>query len=144
MWVVHLAGPLLIFAWLCGVFWLWGFWRRGRAYDTGGGHCAFSAGFGCEYLHGCVLAAFGNPQRKRVIPNQGGKFMPAVFGSFSGNVKVQTALAVTDQSNHERNVAEISGTQKSKDENWNNSAITFWGITDMLKAKAASTVISST
>jgi hypothetical protein len=27
-----------------------------------------------------------------VIPNQGDKFMPAFSGSFSGNVKVQTAI----------------------------------------------------
>ncbi len=58
--------------------------------------------------------------------------MPAISGSFSGNVKVQTALAVSDQSNHELNIAEIGGTQKSKDEKWNNAAINYWGITDVV------------
>jgi hypothetical protein len=63
--------------------------------------------------------------------------MPAVSGSFSGNVKVQTALAVSDQSNHELNVAEIGGTQKSTDENWNNAVITYWGITDIVEGKGS-------
>src|SRR6266851_8938861 len=63
--------------------------------------------------------------------------MPAVSGSFSGNVNVQTALAVTDQSNHELNVAEIGGTQKSTDEKWNNARITYWGITDAVKGKGS-------
>jgi hypothetical protein len=35
--------------------------------------------------------------------------MPAVSGSFSGNVKVQTAIALSDQMNHELNLAEIRG-----------------------------------
>jgi hypothetical protein len=48
--------------------------------------------------------------------------MPAVSGSFSGNVKVQRAFAVSDQRNHELSVAEIHGTQKSTDEKWNNAA----------------------
>ena len=63
--------------------------------------------------------------------------MPAVSGSFSGNVKVQTALAVSDQSNHELNVAEISGTQKSTDEKWNNAKITYWGVTDIVEGKGS-------
>ena len=42
--------------------------------------------------------------------------MPAVSGSFSGNVKVQTAITLSDQSNHELNLAEIRGTQKTSDE----------------------------
>ena len=63
--------------------------------------------------------------------------MPAVSGSFSGNVKVQTALAVSDQSNHELNLAEIGGTQKSSDEKWNNAAITYWGITDVVGGKGS-------
>ncbi len=38
--------------------------------------------------------------------------MPAMSGSFLGSVRVQTAVALTDQSNHELNLAEIGGTQK--------------------------------
>jgi hypothetical protein len=66
---------------------------------------------------------------------KGDKLMPAVSGSFSGKVKVQTALALSDQSNHELNLAEIGGTQKSSDENWNNAAITYWGTTDVVDGK---------
>jgi hypothetical protein len=61
--------------------------------------------------------------------------MPALSGSFSGSVKVQTALALSDQSNHELNLAEIGGTQKSSDEKWNNAAITYWGATDTVNGK---------
>jgi hypothetical protein len=61
--------------------------------------------------------------------------MPAVSGSFSGNVKVQTAITLSDQSNHELNLAEIGGTQKSSDEKWNNAAITYWGTTDVVEGK---------
>ena len=63
--------------------------------------------------------------------------MPAISGTFSGHVKVQTALVVPDQPNHELNVAEIGGTQKSTDEMWNNSAITYWGITDLVGGKGS-------
>ncbi|HVP49155.1 MAG TPA: hypothetical protein VMT32_21325 [Bryobacteraceae bacterium] len=58
--------------------------------------------------------------------------MATVTGSFTGKVKVQTAIAASDQSNHELNLAEIRGTQKSSDENWNNAAITYWGVTDVV------------
>ncbi len=61
--------------------------------------------------------------------------MPAVSGSFSGNVKLQTAIALSDQTGHELNLAEIGGTQKSPDEKWNNAAITYWGITDLVEGK---------
>src|SRR5207244_5142107 len=61
--------------------------------------------------------------------------MPAITGSFSGKVRVQTAISVPDQLNHELNLAEIAGTQKSPDEKWNNAAITYWGITDLVEGK---------
>ena len=63
--------------------------------------------------------------------------MPAISGSFSGSVKVQTAVALSDQSNHELSLAEISGTQKSSDERWNNAAITYWGITDLVGGRGS-------
>jgi hypothetical protein len=72
-----------------------------------------------------------------VIPNQGDKLMPAVSGSFSGNVKVQTAIALSDQKNHELNLAEIGGTQKTSDEKWNNAAITYWGTSDVVDGKGS-------
>ena len=61
--------------------------------------------------------------------------MPAASGSFSCNVNVQTAIALSDQSNHDLTLAEISGTQKSSDENFNNATITYWGITDRVEGK---------
>jgi hypothetical protein len=61
--------------------------------------------------------------------------MPAITGSFSGKVRVQTAISVPDQLNHELNLAEIAGTQKSPDEKWNNAAITYWGITDLVEGR---------
>ena len=63
--------------------------------------------------------------------------MPAISGSFSGSVKVQTAVALSDQSNHELSLAEISGTQKSSDEKWNNTFITYWGTTDVVDGKGS-------
>jgi hypothetical protein len=32
-------------------------------------------------------------------------------------------------------VAEVNGTQKSADPLWNNSKITYWGVTDLLDGK---------
>jgi len=58
--------------------------------------------------------------------------MPAMTGSFSGSVRVQTAIALSDQANHELNLAEIGGTQKASDEKWNNAAITYWGTTEVV------------
>src|ERR1022692_2978784 len=61
--------------------------------------------------------------------------MPTMTGSFSGNVNRQTAVAPSDQPNHELSLAEITGTQKSSDEKWNNSTITYWGTTDVVDGK---------
>lgn len=57
--------------------------------------------------------------------------MSAFSGSFSGNVTAQTALAVADQPNHEFNLAEVVGIQKSSDEKWNKTKITYWATTDV-------------
>ncbi len=61
--------------------------------------------------------------------------MPALSGSFSGKARLQTSISLPDQLNHELNVAEIAGTQKSSDEKWNNAAITYWGITDLVEGR---------
>jgi hypothetical protein len=58
--------------------------------------------------------------------------MPAVSGSFSCNVNVQTAIALSDQSDHELGLAEIGGVNTSSDENFNNAKLTYWGITDLV------------
>jgi hypothetical protein len=50
--------------------------------------------------------------------------MPTVSGSFSCNVNVQTAIALSDQSDHELGLAEIGGVNTSSDENFNNAKLT--------------------
>lgn len=59
--------------------------------------------------------------------------MPAFSGSFSGNIRTESILAPSDQPHHSLNIAEISGVQKSTDEKWNNSAITYWGTMDVIE-----------
>ncbi len=61
--------------------------------------------------------------------------MPAMTGSFSGNVNLQTAISPPDLPNHQLNLAEIAGMQKCSDEKWNNATITYWGFTDLLEGK---------
>ena len=57
--------------------------------------------------------------------------MPAVSGAFSGTIYTQIAISLHDEPNHSLGVAEVRGTQTSSDSKWNNSAITYWGTTDM-------------
>ncbi len=63
--------------------------------------------------------------------------MPSITGSFSGKITKQSAMPLTDQPNHEMSIAEVSGTQKSADPLWNNSKITYWGVTDLLDGKGS-------
>lgn len=63
--------------------------------------------------------------------------MPSITGSFSGKITKQSAMPLTDQPNHEMSIAEVSGTQKSADLLWNNSNITYWGVTDLLDGKGS-------
>ena len=58
--------------------------------------------------------------------------MPAFSGSFQGTVRGQSSASVLDQANHMLGIAAVSGTQKTADDRWNNSSITYWGITDMV------------
>jgi len=58
--------------------------------------------------------------------------MTSVSGSFSGNIRVQSAISIPGQPNHSISIAEVTGIQKSSDENWNNSRITYWGITEFM------------
>ena len=46
-------------------------------------------------------------------------------------------MPLTDQPTHEMSIAEVSGTQKSADPLWNNSKITYWGVTDLLDGKGS-------
>ena len=61
--------------------------------------------------------------------------MSSITGSFSGKITKQSAMPLTDQPGHEMSIAEISGTQKSADPLWNNSNMTYWGVTDLLDGK---------
>lgn len=63
--------------------------------------------------------------------------MPSITGSFSGKITKMSAMSLTDQPKHEMNIAEVSGTQKSGDPLWNNSNITYWGVTDLLDGKGS-------
>ena len=58
--------------------------------------------------------------------------MPAFSGSFSGTIKTHSTIAPPDQPDHSLSIAEVSGTQNCTDPKWNNSAMTYWGITDVL------------
>jgi len=61
--------------------------------------------------------------------------MTNLTGSFSGHIKSQSAIAVPDQSGHDLSLAEVVGTQKSADANWNNASLTYAGITDLIDGK---------
>ena len=63
--------------------------------------------------------------------------MPSITGSFSGKITKQSAIALTDQPNHEMSIAEVNGTQKSPDPLWNNASITYWGVTELLDGKGS-------
>jgi hypothetical protein len=63
--------------------------------------------------------------------------MPSITGSFSGRITQQFALPLTDQPNHELSIAEVTGTQRSDDPLWNDSKITYWGVTDLLNGKGS-------
>lgn len=58
--------------------------------------------------------------------------MPSITGSFAGKITKQSAMPLTDQPDHEMSIAEVSGTQKSPDPLWDDSKITYWGVTDLL------------
>lgn len=63
--------------------------------------------------------------------------MPSNSGTFSGKITKQTTMSLTDQPAHDMNIAEVAGTQKSADALWNNSKITYWGVTDLLDGKGS-------
>ncbi len=58
--------------------------------------------------------------------------MPDLSGSFSGRATAQTTISLYDVSNHDLNLLKVRGVQKSPDEEWNNSKITYWGTADLI------------
>jgi hypothetical protein len=63
------------------------------------------------------------------------KRMPSITGSFTGKITKQSGMSLADHPNHELAIAEVSGTQTSADPLWNDSAITYWGVTDVQGGK---------
>ena len=53
-------------------------------------------------------------------------------GSFSGRAVSQTVVSLEDVPNHEMHLATITGLQKSSDDNWKDSRITYWDVSDLL------------
>ena len=58
--------------------------------------------------------------------------MPSITGTFSGRITKQSAMPLNDQPGHEMSIGEVSGTQQSPDPLWDDSKITYWGVTDLL------------
>jgi hypothetical protein len=58
--------------------------------------------------------------------------MPDCSGSFSGRATSQTTISLPDVSNHDLNLMEVRGVQKSTDHNWDNAKITYWGTADLI------------
>ena len=51
--------------------------------------------------------------------------MPNFSGSFSGRATSQTTIALEDIPNHDLNLLEVRGVQKTSDVNWNDAKITY-------------------
>jgi hypothetical protein len=53
-------------------------------------------------------------------------------GSFSGRATSQTTIALEDIPNHDLNLLEVRGVQKTSDVNWKDAKITYWGTADLV------------
>jgi len=58
--------------------------------------------------------------------------MPSISGSFRASVRAETTLFPEDQPNHQLQLSEVHGTQKSPDPSWNNAQLTYCGIADLV------------
>src|SRR5712692_5602322 len=58
--------------------------------------------------------------------------MPNFSGSFSGRATSQTTIALEDIPNHDLNLLEVRGVQKTSDDNWKDAKITYWGTADLV------------
>jgi hypothetical protein len=61
--------------------------------------------------------------------------MPAFSGSFSGTISAQSIVSVPDQTDHSLGLAEVTGTQRSTDPKWDDSAIKYWATTDVIGSR---------
>ena len=58
--------------------------------------------------------------------------MPEMSGSFTGQTRVETTIRLSDVPGHELRIAEITGSQRSIDEHWNNARLVYWGVLDLV------------
>ncbi|MBI4166482.1 MAG: hypothetical protein HY508_12185 [Acidobacteria bacterium] len=58
--------------------------------------------------------------------------MAKITGSFSGRVKAQTNFALSDATNHDLGIVEVSGPQTTSDPLWSDTTITYWGTADLV------------
>jgi hypothetical protein len=58
--------------------------------------------------------------------------MQNISGSFSAHITAETTLFPEDQVNHQVQLAEVHATQQSPDPVWNNSQLTYCGVTDVV------------
>jgi hypothetical protein len=58
--------------------------------------------------------------------------MPNFSGSFSGRATSQATIALEDIPNHDLNLLEVRGVQKTSDDNWKDAKITYWGTADLV------------
>ena len=61
--------------------------------------------------------------------------MPTLNGTFSGKIASQSATTVLDQPGHNLSLGEVVGTQTSSDPLWNNAALRYWGINDLVNGQ---------
>jgi hypothetical protein len=58
--------------------------------------------------------------------------MPNLSGSFTGRANTQSTITLDDLPNHDLNLLGVRGVQKTSDEEWNNSVVTYWGTADLI------------
>jgi hypothetical protein len=58
--------------------------------------------------------------------------MQNVSGSFSGRATTQAIISLQDTPNHNLNLLEVAGVQKTSDDVWNDARITYWGTADLI------------
>ena len=58
--------------------------------------------------------------------------MPTLSGTFSGFVDIQQAITVGDRNGHVMMVARVRGTQQSADPLWNEAAIVYTAVLDLV------------
>jgi hypothetical protein len=57
--------------------------------------------------------------------------MTKVSGSFTGKSNWQATASIPDTGSHDLGVVEIGGKQTSSDPQWNDAAVTYWGMADL-------------